>query len=141
VFLVPGGGRYEVQPVSVLDVARLCVEASAGDDDRAFDAAGPDRWQFFEFVRLIKRHVRGRALVRPAPKVVARALGQVAGLVLRDVLATPEELDVAEAGLLASDEPARGVVRFEEWIEQNGRNLGRRYASELGRNFRGYGPL
>jgi uncharacterized protein YbjT (DUF2867 family) len=136
-FLVPGDGRYEVQPVSVWDVARLCVEAGSSADDSASDAAGPDRWAFLDLVHLLKRHVGGHAVVRTAPKPLARALGRMVGVVLRDVLATSDELDVAEEGLLVSHEPPRGRDRFEEWLEENGRSLGRKYASELGRNFRG----
>jgi nucleoside-diphosphate-sugar epimerase len=136
-FLVPGDGRYEAQPVSVWDVARLCVDAGSREGDEAFDASGPDRWPFLDLVRLIKRHVGGRALVRTAPKGLARAVGRFAGFVLRDVLATPDELDVAEEGLLVSHEPPRGRDRFEDWLERSGRTLGRKYASELGRNYRG----
>jgi hypothetical protein len=126
-----------VQPVSVWDVARLCVDAGSREGDEAFDAAGPDRWPFLDLVHLIKRHVGGRALVRTAPKGFARVVGRLAGLVLRDVLATHDELDVAEEGLLVSHEPPQALDRFEEWLERSGRTLGRKYASELGRNFRG----
>ena len=136
-FLVPGEGRYEVQPVSVRDVARLCVEAGGGQDEVAFDAAGSDRWAFLDFVHLIKRHVGGRAFVRTAPKGIARVAGIAAGFVLRDVVATRDELDVAEEGLLVSHEPPRGRERFEAWLEQSGGTLGRKYVSEVGRNYRG----
>jgi NADH dehydrogenase len=137
-FLVPGDGRYEVQPISVRETARLCLEAGRGTEDVAFDAASVDRWAFIDFVRLIKRHVPGRAFVRTAPKVVARAAGLAAGLALRDVVATPDELAALEQGLLASRQPPRGRDRFEEWLAENGSSLGRRYASELARNFRGH---
>jgi uncharacterized protein YbjT (DUF2867 family) len=136
VFLVPGDGRYEVQPVSVQDVARLCVEAGAGKDDTASDAAGPERWAFLDFVGLIKRHVHGRAWMRTAPVVVAHTIGAFAGLPLRDVIATRDELDATVAGLLASQEPPLGSDRFSDWLAENGETLGRTYVSELKRNFR-----
>src|SRR6185503_20640525 len=41
VYGLPGLGRYTVQPVHVDDVARICVEAAAGDAGRVLDAAGP----------------------------------------------------------------------------------------------------
>jgi NADH dehydrogenase len=136
VFLVPGDGRYEVQPVSVNDVARLCVEAGARDDDAAFDAAGPERLAFLDFVRLIKKHVHGRAWIRTAPVVVAHTLGTVAGLALRDVIATRDELDATVAGLLSSQEPPLGRDRLRDWLDENGETLGRTYASDLKRHFR-----
>jgi NADH dehydrogenase len=135
-FLVPGDG-YEVQPVSVWDTARICVEAGAGDDVTAGDAAGPERWAFDDFVRLIARAVGGGAWIRHAPTAVARAAGFIAGAALRDVVATKDELDALRAGLLVSHEAPLGRDRFESWLVANREELGRRYHSELARNFRG----
>ena len=42
VFLVPGSGRYQVQPVCVEDLARLAVEAANARDNTELDAVGPD---------------------------------------------------------------------------------------------------
>jgi nucleoside-diphosphate-sugar epimerase len=136
VFLVPGDGRYEVQPVSVHDVARLCAEAGAREDDTAFDAAGPERLAFLDFVRLIKTHAHGRAWIRTAPVAVAHTAGALAGLALRDVIATRDELDATVAGLLSSQEPPLGRDRLRDWLEENGETLGRTYASDLKRHFR-----
>jgi uncharacterized protein YbjT (DUF2867 family) len=135
-FLVPGDGRYEVQPVSVWDTARICVEAGAREQDVTLDAAGPERWAFDDFVRLISRTVGGRAWIRSAPRWVALATGRAAGLGLRDVVATPDELDALAAGLLASQRPPLGRDQFAVWLADNGDVLGRTYASELARNFR-----
>jgi uncharacterized protein YbjT (DUF2867 family) len=136
-FLVPGDGRYQVQPVSVWDTARICVDAGVREGDTAVDAAGPERWAFEDFVRLIASVVGGRAWIRRAPKQVARAVGLLAGLGLRDVVATRDELDALEAGLLASHEQPLGRDRFDDWAVENREKLGRRYHSELARNFRG----
>jgi NADH dehydrogenase len=136
-FLLPGNGRYEVQPVSVWDTARICVEAATENDDVTVDAAGPERWAFDDFVRLIARTVGGRAWIRSAPRWVAVAMGRAAGLGFRDVVATPDELDALAAGLLVSHEPPLGRDRFEVWLVESGDVLGRAYASEVARNFRG----
>jgi NADH dehydrogenase len=136
-FLIAGDGRYEVQPVSVRDTASICVEAGARDDDMALDVAGPERWSFEELVRLIARAVRGRARIRHASPAVALGVGRVAGLALRDVLVTRDELDALIAGLLVSHQPPLGTERFDTWVADNAHLLGRRYTSELARNFRG----
>jgi uncharacterized protein YbjT (DUF2867 family) len=136
VFLVAGDGNYEVQPVSVYDVAAICVEAGDRDDDLAMDAAGPDRWSFDDFVALIKRAIGARARIWHSPPAVAYAAGRVAGLALRDVVSTRDELDVLRAGLLASHEPPTGGERFEDWLRDAAPTLGRRYASDLARHFR-----
>jgi nucleoside-diphosphate-sugar epimerase len=137
-FLVPGDGRYEVQPVSVGDTARICVEASARSEDVVVDAAGPERFAFEEFVRLIAARVGSRARIRTAPAGVALAAARVLGACVRDVVLTRDEVDALVAGLLVSDEPPRGRDLFEVWLSESGSKLGRGYQSELRRNFRGY---
>jgi uncharacterized protein YbjT (DUF2867 family) len=88
VFLIGGDGRSQVQPVSVTDTAALCVEAGARDDDVSLDAAGPDRFTYEDFVRLIRRTVHGRARIWHSSTGVALAAARVAGLLLRDVVVT-----------------------------------------------------
>jgi uncharacterized protein YbjT (DUF2867 family) len=134
-FLVPGTGRDEVQPVSVYDVARLAVEAGEREDDVVVDAAGPERWTYEAFVRLIRTAVRGRARIAHASFRVALATAGVAGLFLRDVVVTRDELEALRAGLLVSVDPPLGSDRFDDWLETHGPQLGRSYTSELRRNF------
>jgi NADH dehydrogenase len=54
VFPVPGDGRYRVQPVHVDDLARLCVQAAAGQEDEVIDAAGPEQLSFARVVALVR---------------------------------------------------------------------------------------
>jgi NADH dehydrogenase len=136
VFLVAGDGRYEVQPVSVRDTAAICVEAGGREDDVAVDAAGPERWSFDDFVALIAGAVDGGARVWHSPPRVALGVARLAGLFLRDVVVTKDELDALRAGLLVSHDPPRGSDRFDEWLEGAAAALGRDYTSELARNFR-----
>jgi len=140
VFLIAGDGRAEVQPVSVFDNAAICVEASMRPDDVTLDAAGPGRWAYEDFVRLIALAVDARARIWHSSRGLSLAAARVAGFFLRDVVVTRDELDALEAGLLVSHEAPRGQDRFEEWLTQNADVVGRRYASEVGRNFRGQPP-
>ena len=41
------------------------------------------------------------------------------------------------AGLLTSSEPPTGTTRLGDWLEENADSMGRRYVSELRRNYRG----
>jgi uncharacterized protein YbjT (DUF2867 family) len=140
VFVVPGDGRYEVQPVSVRDAAQICVDAGAADENVTRDAAGPDRLVFDELVRLIARAVGSRSRIVHASPRAALRLTRVGGLFVRDVVLTREEVEGLTAGLLVSDEPPLGRERFDEWLTANAGDLGRRWASELARNFRGQAP-
>jgi uncharacterized protein YbjT (DUF2867 family) len=137
IYLIPGDGTGAVQPVSVRDTASICVEAGAGDDDVVLDAAGPDRWTYEDFVRLIARAVDSSAHIRHSSERVALAAARVAGLLLRDVVVTRDELAALADGLLVSHEEPRGHEQFEPWLAASADSLGRRYTSELDRNFRG----
>jgi len=136
IFLIAGDGCSEVQPVSVRDTASICVEAGTRDDNVILDAAGPERWAYEDFIRLIASAVGGRARIRHSSLRVALYAARTAGVLLRDVVVTRDELGALGAGLLASHEKPLGSDRFETWLMENADGLGRRYHSELARNFR-----
>jgi uncharacterized protein YbjT (DUF2867 family) len=130
VFLVPGDGRYEVQPVSVRDTARICVDARG-----TVDAAGPERVSFESLVRAVGGAVGSRARIVHGPPAVGLALTRVAGAWLRDEVLTRDELHGLTHSLLVGGS-VTGRDRFSEWVVENAGVLGRRYVSELARNFR-----
>jgi NADH dehydrogenase len=132
-FLVPGDGSYRVQPVSVADVARLCVDAAPGDE---LDAAGPEAYTFDELVDLVRRAVGGRARVVHTAPVLALALSRLAGAARRDVMLTREETLGLMDSLLVSHAAPTGSDSFRAWLAANADSLGRRYVSELARNYR-----
>ena len=136
VFVLPGSGAYRVQPVSAEDTARICVDAGDARKDLVCDAAGPDTFAFADLVRAVGRALGVRRPVVCAPPALAHALGSLIGLATRDVLLTREEIAGLTQGLLVSDGPPCGRERFEVWLAEHARGLGRRYVSELARNYR-----
>jgi uncharacterized protein YbjT (DUF2867 family) len=141
VFLLPGGGGYRVQPVSVRDTAAICVAAAGEAGNVVVDAAGPDTYTFRELVEAVAAAVGARTrLLRSGPRL-ALALSGLVGLAKRDVVLTRDELGGLMASLLVSDDAARGRDRFDDWVAGEGERLGRRYVSELARNFRPYAPV
>ena len=92
-------------------------------------------WTFEDFVRLIARAVGSWAWIRPAPPTIALAASRLAGHALRDWLLTRDELDALMAGLIVSHGKPRGRDRFDVWLDENASRVGRRYTSELARNF------
>ena len=69
----------------------------------------------------------------PAP--LGFALTGLVGLLLRDVVLTKDEVDGLMAGLLTFDSAPTGTTMLSGWLEENAGALGRRYVSELRRNF------
>jgi NADH dehydrogenase len=135
IFALPGNGRYPVQPVHVDDLARICQQAAEGDGDHIADAAGPERMRFDELVRTVRRAVGARAPIVHVPPVVMAAASRALGVLLRDVVLTPDEITGLTAGLLVSHQPPLGTIAFSQWISDHNQSIGQTYANELQRHF------
>ena len=136
VFGVPGDGSYRMRPIFVDDVAKLAVELAKRDDNVTVDAVGPEVFRFDEWVRLLARTVRSRALIVHMPPWLALLATRAIGLAVDDVVLTADEVRGLRAGLLTTDAPSAGHTRLSEWLEQHRDRVGRRYASEVERHYR-----
>jgi NADH dehydrogenase len=136
VYGMPGDGDYPIQPVHVDDVARLCIEAGDGPAEMTVDAAGPETFVYRDMVSIVRAAVRSRAIVLPMPAPVVLVAGRLLGLVVRDVVLTRDEIRELSSGWLSSSDPPLGRIDFREWVAANGPRLGRRWSSELARNYR-----
>lgn len=135
VFALPGSGRYLVQPVHVDDLARICIEAAVSDRDLVIDAAGPETMSFRELVALIRSAVNARPPIIRIPPTLMAAAARGLGLLVRDVVLTPDEIRGLMAGLLVSHDPPLGRIAFSEWLDEHKTTIGRSYANELQRHF------
>ena len=135
VFPVYGSGDYPVQPVYVEDLAAQAVEAGYQSENSVADAAGPDTFSFEELLRLLASSMGVRARLVRTPPSVGLALTGLVGLLKRDVVLTREEVDGLMAGLLTSEEQPTGTTRLSDWLKDGADGLGRRYVSELTRNW------
>lgn len=136
VFALPGTGRYQVQPVHIDDLARICHEAAQAEGDLIVDAAGPETMTFEGLVTAVGQAVGARSPIIHLPPAAMTATARVLGLLTRDVVLTRGEIDGLTAGLLVSHRPPLGRVAFTEWLAEHGASLGRAYAHELQRHFR-----
>jgi NADH dehydrogenase len=139
VFVIPGDGEYLVQPIHVDDFARICLRAGDGLTEVITDAVGPDTMTYEQLVRAVREALGRRTRIQHAPPSVVAALSRALGVVVRDVVLTPDEIRGLTAGLLVSQQPALGQISFLEWLQENASELGRGYASELDRHFRVHG--
>jgi uncharacterized protein YbjT (DUF2867 family) len=140
VYGIPGRGRYRVQPVHVEDVARICLEVGAAGSGRTVDAAGPETLEYRELVAQIRRAVGSRSLVVPMPAPAVLLAARLLGVLVRDVVLTPDEVRELTSSWLTSDAPPLGRIGPTAWIAAHGDELGRQWASELARNYRPAAP-
>jgi uncharacterized protein YbjT (DUF2867 family) len=136
VFGIPGSGSYRLRPVSVEDVADICVRSGRAVSDEVIDAVGPETFTFEELVRLIARTIGSRTLFLHVPPAVALTAAAVIGRVVGDVMVTRDELDGLMAELVTTEGPGTGIRRLTEWLAQNAAVVGKAYASEVSRHYR-----
>lgn len=136
VFVVPGSGKYRLQPIFVEDLADPMVSAAGRETDETFDACGADVFTFNELVHLIGSAVGRRPRLLHLPPAVALAASRIIGLGLRDVVLTRDEIDGLMADLLVSAAPPTGKTRLGGWLRAHADTAGKAYARELQRHFR-----
>jgi hypothetical protein len=124
VFLIPGSGRYPLQPVFVEDVAELAVEAGHQKADQIIDATGPETYTYEGLVRLIADTVGSRARIVHVPPRVGLGCAKLIGLLVGDMVLTREELDGLMAGLLVSPCLSTGRTPTEQMAQRDGRISG-----------------
>ena len=135
VFTVAGDGRYEVRPVHVDDVARLCIETAGEPEDIVVDAVGPEAFTFDELIRAIGNAIRHPPRLIHLPTTAVSLLARILSAGLRDELLTRDELAGLMLGLVSTDGPPTGTISLTEWLREHEHSIGRAYASELDRHF------
>jgi NADH dehydrogenase len=135
-FVIPGDGRYPVQPVFVEDLADLAVRCAEAPENVVMDAVGPETFAFEDLVRRIAASIGQPARLVHAPPLAAWAILKLLGVAVRDVVLTYEEIRALMAGLLRSCGAPTGGTRLSEWLSRQAPELGREYASELARHYK-----
>jgi NADH dehydrogenase len=139
IFTVFGRGDYRAQPITLDAFADVAIEAIDGaHPGEIVKVAGPRDWRFLDIVRAVRAAIGSRALIVHAPAAVALAGLKVAGLFLRDVVLTSDEVKGLTREYLFDPGPLRRGADFAEWLREDGISavLGRHYESELARHFR-----
>ena len=134
-FPVYGSGDYPVQPVYAGDLAAQALAAASRDGNSVADAAGPETFSFSGLLCQLASAMGLRTRLVRTPPPVGLALTRLVGLLVRDVALTRDEVDGLMAGLLTSTAEPTGATRLSDWLGENAGLLGRRYVSELRRNF------
>ena len=135
--LLPGNGNYPIQPVFVEDLAEIAVKASEGNENQEIDAVGPEVLTYRDMVHLVRNKIGAHSLILPSPKPITYLAGKALGLAVKDIVLTKDEIKGLSAGLLVSksNQPAPAPTKLSEWLEQNGKNLGHHYTSEVRRHY------
>ncbi|MBD60606.1 MAG: epimerase [Euryarchaeota archaeon] len=131
VFGIFGRGKYHIQPVHISDVARISADQGTSNVNAVIDVAGPEKYEYREYVRLIAKSLGVKRILLPVPPIFAWLVGCAIGVFLDDRVITRAEIKGLMRGLMATDEPPNGVVSFAEWVSENGSKLGVRYQNDM----------
>ena len=102
------------------------------------DAVGPDVFTYNEMVSMVREKTAASARLMHAPPSLVMLAGSMLGLLVRDVVLSRDEVAGLSANLLVSNsaEPPPGRIHLSDWLDENGRSLGRKYANEMARHYR-----
>ncbi len=132
-FGVFGDGMYELEPMHVDDFAALAVREADANGNQTVDAKGPERFAYRELVRTIGEIIGERRPIVRVPLWSGLCVTRMIDPFVGDRIITREEAIGLMRGILASDAPPTGSIRLTEWARAHREELGRRYASEVGR--------
>ncbi len=145
-FLLAGDGSHRFQPVHVRDIAALMEElgTSLETSGEEVDACGPDAPTSLELFTKLRDASGGMARIAAAGPLLSTAtitaLTKPIDWVTGDTLLDADDLDLLTSGLTVADVPDDPRIRERrslfDWIEAQGRDLGRSYVSSVERYYR-----
>jgi NADH dehydrogenase len=132
-FGVFGDGKYKIQPIYVDDLADLAIQYGNRDDNVIVNAIGPETYTYRELVRSVASAIGCRRPIILIPPRLGLLIAKLVGLLVKDVLITPEEISGLMENRLFTDSPPAGRTKLTAWIKNHAADLGRLYSSELAR--------
>ena len=133
VFGVYGKGDYRLQPIYVDDLAATAVERAAGTKNEIVEAIGSETFTYRGLVRMIAEKLGLKRAIIGVPPSWGYWTCRFIGLLVRDVVATREEIRGLMENRLFVIAPPLGTTKLSEWVEKHKDTLGRCYTSELRR--------
>jgi hypothetical protein len=115
------------------DLAAAAVIQAGGSTNEVLNAIGPETFTYRQLVETIGRALGLKRLVLPVPARLGYWACRLIGLLVRDVVITPEEIRGLMEGRLYVEAPPLGATKLTEWVSENRNSLGRQYASEMAR--------
>lgn len=130
VFPIPGGRPYHIRPIHVEDYARLVAEAVRSPESTTRDVCGPDRPEFGELIRHMRRLLGTKTRIVRLPIGVCGVLYAAASGVMRETVLTLDELKGLSRNRLDSREEPAGTTSLFAWLEENAATLGFEFRRE-----------
>jgi nucleoside-diphosphate-sugar epimerase len=132
-FGVYGRGDYRLQPIYVDDLAASAVEKAAETKNEIVQAIGQETFTYRGLVEMIAEKLGLKRAIISVPPSLGYWSTRLVGLLVRDVVATREEIRGLMENRLVVDAPPLGKTKLSDWVEKHKDTLGRHYTSEMRR--------
>ncbi|MHC4454995.1 MAG: epimerase, partial [Planctomycetota bacterium] len=114
-------------------LARLAVEQGRQSENLIVNAIGPEVFTYRDLVHQIGIIIGKKRPIISLPDSICYYIGNIIGMIMKDVVVTHEEIEGLKANLLFTDDLPEGQTKLTDWAKRNVEILGLRYANELTR--------
>ncbi len=126
-----GDGKYKLQPIHILDFAKLIVEQVSLTKNQIINAIGPETYTYIGLIRKLMLILEiNKPLIHVSPGIgycVAKFMSKRQ----KDVTLTRAEIKGLMDNMLFVDAKPTGTTKLSDWAVKNKDNLGEEYANEL----------
>jgi NADH dehydrogenase len=133
VMAIFGDGKYKLQPIYVDDLAELAVEQGKSRENRILDAIGPETFSYRGLVQELGKIIGKQRPLLSIPPWMGYLGASFFGMLVGDVVLTWEEIQGLMGNLLCTESPPLGKTRLTDWVKENAKTVGIKYANELAR--------
>lgn len=128
-----GNGEYKIQPIYVMDLAKLAIRESENTENVIIDAIGPETFTYNELIDTIGEIIGVKRNKKHVSDNMGYFLGRIISSFVGDVLITREEIDGLKSNLLYTQSPPAANKKLTDWIKEHKDVLGKKYSNELSR--------
>jgi NADH dehydrogenase len=134
VFALPAAGATRCSPSMSRTSRGSASRPPTADPTSSLTPPARRRLPSTNYVQGVRRALRRRAPIIHVPPVIMAHAARALGLLLRDVVLTPDEISGLTSGLLVSHQEPLGRIAFSEWLAAHSGSIGCAYANELERH-------
>ena len=111
----------------------MAVKEAKNTDNKIIDAIGPETFTYKELIKTISSLIGKNKKVISVSHNFGYFVGKIVSKLVGDVIITREEIDGLSSDLLYTQSPPAGKTKLTDWIKENSKTLGKKYANELKR--------
>ncbi|MFH0866510.1 MAG: NAD(P)H-binding protein [Bacteroidota bacterium] len=123
----------KIQPIFVEDMAALAIECAQKKENILMDACGPEIFQYRVLAKTICKILNKKRWILTLPSSWIYFAGKIISMITGDQILTRDEMNALNDGYMYSRNTPVAPTCFTQWLEENKKTFGIRYANETKR--------